>query len=82
MTKRTKSLKDVLDQMAQDIAETAQETDTALDQKVSAFNALRAYYALDQKLRKGEDEEDGDETMADLASVIHGENGHARRIRS
>lgn len=79
---KQKPLKEVLDQMAQDIAADAESADTALDQKVSAFNALRAYYALDQKLRKGEDDADGDETMADLASVIHGENGHARRTRS
>lgn len=81
MTKRSKSLKEVLDAMAQDIAEDAQDGDTALDQKVSAFNALRAYYALEKKHEKGEDDDDGEETMQDLASVIHGENGHGRRTR-
>lgn len=79
MTKRSKSLKDVLDAMARDIAKGAQEDDAPLDQKVSAFNALRAYYALEKKHEKGEDEDDGEETMQDLASVIHGENGRARR---
>lgn len=75
------TLKDTLDEMARAIATKANEDATPLELRLSAFNALRAYYALDRKLSKGErEDDDGDETMDDLAAVIHGgKNGHARR---
>jgi hypothetical protein len=81
------SLKDDLATLAADIVKDVKSTTEKVpfDQKLSAFNALRAYYALEEKLNKGRDDDDPDEpTMEDLQETINGSrNGRtSSRIRS
>ena len=77
MTRNTKDINEVLDELAHDVAKTAkgQSGDKVpFEEKLDAFKALTAYAALRHKMRqKGDDLDDPEEsTMEDLRAAISG----------
>lgn len=75
--KKAKDINDVLDELAHDVARTAQSGETAFEEKLDAFKALTAYavHRFKMQLKGGDQDEDGETTMESLRSVISGAGG-------
>ena len=54
------TLKKTLDELAKTLGDKVRQTDTSLQESIDAFKALTAYYAVERKQLKKQDEDDPD----------------------
>lgn len=77
------TLKKTLDDMADTIRKKVAEKDTSLQESIDAFKALTAYYAVQQKTRKKQDDDEPESEGFNFANGIgEGQHGATPQVRT